>query len=116
MNDATEMPRLQWQRVETLYHPDGGDWSKTKHEAVATWSTPLGPGRYRIWRVDSWNGGYFTVVRLKPSNGTFLGHPKKFSGYALPVAVTTMAAATAAAEADNTRLCSATHKTGTRRR
>ena len=106
MNDT---PRLQWQHAGTLYHPDGGDWSKTKHEAEATWRTPHGPGRYRIWHESSIRGGgyCYSVVRLKPSTGTLNGHPRKFSGYLLEDAAFTMAQAMAIAEADNVRLSGA---------
>jgi hypothetical protein len=97
---------MQFQRIKTLYGPDGGaHWSKTKDEAVASWSTPLGPGRYRIWREWSWRADLgYTVVRLTPSAGTFNGKPRKFSGYSLTKhGVRTKAEAIAIAEADNIR-------------
>src|SRR5215510_4279160 len=97
--------RLQWEDAGTLYYPDGGSWSKTRREAEASWSTPLGPGRYRIARVESRNGGYWEVVRLRPSNSTFKfnGKPRRFSGYGLGNPVN-MEEAMAIAERDNARL------------
>lgn len=98
--------RLEWNHAGTLHHPDGGLWSKTKHEAEASWSTPLGPGRYRIWHTDSWRGGYYSVVRLTPSAGIskLTRSPLKFSGRSLKTVVCSMAEAVAIAEADNNRM------------
>jgi hypothetical protein len=95
-------PRLQFHIAGTQYHPNGGLWSKTKYEAEA--SRP--PFRYRIWHASSWRGGYYSVVRLKPSIGTskLTKSPLKFSGYSLRTVVCTIEEAVAIAEADNARL------------
>jgi hypothetical protein len=95
---------LQFQHAETLHHPDGGNWSKTRHEAEASWSTPNGPGRYRIWHVQSLGGGYYSVVRLKPATGTLNGRALRFSGQSLATVVCSMTEAVAIAERDNARL------------
>jgi hypothetical protein len=104
------MSHLQFQHVGTLHHPAGGYWSKAKYEAEASWSTPHGPGRYRIWHEQSWRGGYYSVVRLKPSTGAakLNGRPLKFSGHSLRTVVSTMNEAVAIAERDNTQLCGET--------
>jgi hypothetical protein len=102
-----EAARLQWHNAGTLTHPDatGASWHKTKWEAEASWSTPHGPGRYRIWCEDS-STVIWSVVRLKPSTGTLPGgKPRKFSGYNLSIRrVRDMQEAMAIAERDNARL------------
>ena len=106
-------PCLQWHYAGNR----GGDYfaniTKVEHkyEAQASWSTPQGSGRYRIWSRpgDVYGGNHFyEVVRLKPSIGAwkFNGRLLKFSGRALGRAHT-MAEAEAIAEADNARLCGA---------
>ena len=75
-----ETSRLQWHyagaRGSDYFHDHSR--CEPKYEAQASWSTPQGPGRYRIWsRVGDVYGGNhrFDVVRLKPSTGAF-----KFNG------------------------------------
>jgi hypothetical protein len=107
----TEQPnarRLQWGAPKTLYHPDGGGWSKTSWEAEASWSTPLGPGRYRISHTSGGRDGdygFYDVVRLKPTTSVFKfnGKPRKFHGYSLGSAQG-QTAAQAIAERDNAKL------------
>jgi hypothetical protein len=98
----TETPRLQFHIAGTLHHPDGGDWSKRRWEVEASWRTPLGPGRYRIWHEQSWRGSYYRVVRLKPSTGIskLTNSALKFSGHSLADVVHDMEKAVAIAEAD----------------
>jgi hypothetical protein len=87
--------------------PSSSCGDMTKHEAQASWRTPHGPGRYRIWHQQSWRGDYYSVVRLKPSTGAskLNGRPLKFSGYSLKTVVCTWGEAVAIAERDDVQLC-----------
>jgi hypothetical protein len=104
---VTGTPRLQFQRMETLYHPDGGDWSKTRWEAEASWSTPLGKGRYRISEERSWRGsGGLDVIRLTPTTAVLKGSnkPRKWHGYNIrTVTSDNVNEAVTIAEADNAK-------------
>jgi len=80
----TDTPRLKFERMETLYHPDGGSWTKIMWEAEASWSTPLGKGRYRISEESSWSGSCgLDVIRLTPTNSVWKDNkkPRKWHGY-----------------------------------
>jgi hypothetical protein len=90
---------------------DGYAWASIdyKYEAQATWTTPEGPGRYRIWRRTALN--CFDVVRLKPTSrtaakgfGARRDQPLKFFGRALASGVRSFAEAKAIAEADDAKL------------
>jgi hypothetical protein len=90
---------------------DGYFWADIDHkyEAQATWATPEGPGRYRIWRRTALN--CFDVVRLKPTArtaakgfGARADQPLKFSGRALASGVRSFAEAKVIAEADDAKL------------
>jgi hypothetical protein len=101
-----DAPRLQFEHVKTLHHPDGGSWSKSIWEAEASWSTPLGKGRYRISEERDWRGSCgLDVIRLKPTNAVWKGgKPRKWHGYRLDtVRSDHFEKAIAVAEADDTK-------------
>jgi len=105
----SETARLQFQQAETLYHPEGlGSWSKTRWEAEASWSTPLGKGRYRISEESDWRGSCgIDVIRLKPTNSVwkYSNKPRKWNGHKLDTVHSgEFKKAVAIAEADNARL------------
>jgi hypothetical protein len=94
--------------MKTLYHPEGGDWQKTRWEAEASWSTPLGKGRYRISEESNSRGSCgIDVIRLTPTASVWKDNkkPRKWHGYKIDTVYGgEFNKALAVAEADNAKL------------